>query len=109
MSYNTRTDMAIDEDRQVFLGDEGDMQTVEGFDYIAQSLVIAIGDDIRKLIAGPTTQTDIKRLEGIIEEAIMDESFISSVSTVRVTEVSDNKVDVTVLTDVNDSVLTLSV
>lgn len=107
MSYDTPTDMAINENRQVYVGEDGDMATVEGFDYIAQSLVIAVGDEIREIIGGPLSNSEVKRLQSLIARGIQEETFVSNISYIEVMDVGDNTVEAYIQTEIDDETITI--
>lgn len=99
------TDLQIDSDRQVFLGDDGDLATVSGIPNVEQSVAIEAGDVLRPLIGEPMTDETFGDVEAELEQVLSRDPQIDSVERVNVTKVntSTGTVTVSVFTSFNNS------
>lgn len=105
LQADSLTDLAIDQDRQIFTDDEGDLGTVSGLDDVQQSVAISTGHVIRPLIGEPITDEQFADVESEVADVLERDPQIESVDRVEVTTVnrSSGTVELEVFTGINNS------
>lgn len=98
-------DLRIDGDRQVGLGDTGDLDLTVGLDNLAQSVTVALGDQLRSLVGEPITPTKINVVESNVLSVLQNDVQISNVRSVEVSEINTSTDTVTLdcVVDYNNS------
>lgn len=98
-------DVAIDENREVFVGPDGDLATVDGTRLVEQSVGIAASSAVRPLIGEPIRASTYERAQSKLTAAFQDESVVDDVRRVEITSVnkSAGTVDVEVFVSYDES------
>lgn len=98
-------DLKVDKDRQVFVGDDGDLATVSGIDDVKQSLMLNAGDVLRPLVGEPLTDTTFADAEAEVLERLQRDPQVTGPNRVEITRVNTTtgEVFVEVFTTYNES------
>ena len=99
------TDLEVNEDRQVHLGQDNDLSTVTGIDTVKQSLALNAGDVLRPLIGEPIQDSTFADAEAEITERLQEDPQVEGPDRVDITRVntSTGTVFVEVFTSYNES------
>lgn len=99
------SDLEMDQDRQVFVDDTGDVSTVSGIGNVEQSVAISAGDVLRPLVGEPADDQTFADVEAELEDVLSRDPQIRRVTRVEVTRVntSTGTVDVEIFTAMNNS------
>lgn len=89
------TDIAIDGDREVFIGGDGDLETVSGLDAVEQSVGIGASSAVRTLVGEPLRGATYARVQQRLEDALERDPQIDDVRRVEVTTVDKSAGTVT--------------
>jgi hypothetical protein len=98
-------DIAVDENREVFVGPDGDLATVDGTTLVEQSVGLAASSAVRPLIGEPIRSSTYERAQQALTEAFQRESTVENVQRVEITSVnkSAGTVDVEVFVSYDES------
>lgn len=98
-------DLALDTDRQVYVGPESDLEHVEGVAAVGQSLVINAGNVLRPLVGNPISGKQLERIQNELLDVLQNDVQIEGVRRVDVTEINTdtNTVIVEVFTGIDNS------
>lgn len=98
-------DLELDENRQVFVDDTGDLSKTSGLETIEQSVMLNASNVLRPLVGQPISGDTLESVQSKLEDVFDADPQISSVRRVNVTEIDESNGRVTVrvfLTNNND-------
>lgn len=103
-------DIKLDENRQVFVGADGDLALTEGVGTVEQSVAIEAGQVLRPLVGEPITGSTFEDVQAELQEILSTDPQVENVNRVDIVSVnrSTSTVDVEVFVEHNNS-FTLSV
>lgn len=98
-------DLALDGDRTISIGGDGDLETTEGLETVKQSVAIHAGDTVRQLVGEPLTGPTYADVQAELAAALEQDPQLETVNRVSVTEVNraEGTVTVEVFTEYNNS------
>lgn len=89
-------DIALDSDRQVSLGADGDLKTVHGIETVQQSVMIHAGQVLRPLVGGQLTAERIEDVEATLLNTLQSDPQVSDVRRVVIDEVDQANNEITI-------------
>lgn len=96
LQADTLDDLAINEDRQVYVGADNDLAIATDIQNVKQSVAIHAGNVLRPLVGEPTTPETLSDVEAELKRILRRDVQIESVNDVSVERVNTTTGTVTV-------------
>jgi len=81
-------DLKLDEDRQVFVGDDGDLAITHGVETVQQSVAINSGSVLRPLVGEPITTETLENAQTELLGVLQADPQVADVRRLEITEVN---------------------